>query len=260
MLMNGRDLLAVANEHSFAVPAFNISDWAMCQGIFDISEELDAPLIVAIHPDEVAHIGRELLPAIIERAHRSLGARGDPPGPRRHLRAGAAGHPVRVHVGDDRRLDAAVRGERRDHQARGRRRRTPSACPSRASSAPSASSTSRPRPASPRRTSSTPTPPRRSSTSSAPGVDSLAVAIGTAHGLYPKGLKPELKLDLLQEIKALLPIPLVLHGGSGNPDDEIGQSVKLGHQQDQHLERHQGRLPRRDARGAGRHHAARAAR
>ncbi|HEY0214764.1 MAG TPA: class II fructose-bisphosphate aldolase, partial [Cellulomonas sp.] len=41
-------------------------------------------------------------------------------------------------------------------------------------------------------------------------------------------LKPELRLDLLQEIKALLPIPLALHGGSSNPDDEIGRSVKLG--------------------------------
>jgi fructose-bisphosphate aldolase class II len=60
------------------------------------------------------------------------------------------------------------------------------------------------------------------------GVDSLAIAIGTAHGLYPKHVTPKLRLDLLQEIKALLPIPLVLHGGSGNPDDEIGQSVKLG--------------------------------
>ena len=59
-------------------------------------------------------------------------------------------------------------------------------------------------------------------------MDSLAIAIGTAHGLYPKHVNPELKLDLLQQIKALLPIPLVLHGGSGNPDDEIGQAVKLG--------------------------------
>ena len=60
------------------------------------------------------------------------------------------------------------------------------------------------------------------------GVDCLAIAIGTAHGLYPKGFKPELKLDLLKEIKSVVNVPLVLHGGSGNPDDEIGQAVKLG--------------------------------
>ena len=50
------------------MPAFNISDWAMCKGIFEICEEKNAPLIVAIHPDEVRHIGAELLPAVIARA------------------------------------------------------------------------------------------------------------------------------------------------------------------------------------------------
>src|SRR5690606_14311484 len=54
------------------------------------------------------------------------------------------------------------------------------------------------------------------------GVDSLAVAIGTRHGLYPSSLTPELKLDLLDEIDAAVAAPLVLHGGSNNPDDEIG--------------------------------------
>ena len=62
----------------------------------------------------------------------------------------------------------------------------------------------------------------------ATGVDTLAIAIGTSHGLYPKGMKPELKLDLLKEIKGKVSIPLVLHGGSGNPDKEIGESVTLG--------------------------------
>jgi fructose-bisphosphate aldolase class II len=60
------------------------------------------------------------------------------------------------------------------------------------------------------------------------GVDSLAVAIGTCHGIYPSWMKPEIKLDLLREIKAKVGVPLVLHGGSGNPDPEIAESVKLG--------------------------------
>ena len=59
-------------------------------------------------------------------------------------------------------------------------------------------------------------------------VDSLAIAIGTAHGIYPKNMKPKLRLDILQEIEKLVEIPLVLHGGSSNPDEEISQSVKLG--------------------------------
>ena len=56
----------------------------------------------------------------------------------------------------------------------------------------------------------------------------LAIAIGTAHGLYPQGFVPELKLDLLSEIKAKVNVPLVLHGGSANPDSEIAESVKRG--------------------------------
>lgn len=59
-------------------------------------------------------------------------------------------------------------------------------------------------------------------------IDSLAVAIGTAHGIYPKNLKPELKMDILKEINDIVDIPLVLHGGSSNPDEEIAKSVKLG--------------------------------
>ena len=62
----------------------------------------------------------------------------------------------------------------------------------------------------------------------ATGVDTLAVAIGTCHGLYPANMKPELKLDILKEIAAKVDIPLVLHGGSNNPDKEIGESVTLG--------------------------------
>jgi len=62
----------------------------------------------------------------------------------------------------------------------------------------------------------------------ATGVDSLAIAIGTHHGIYPAHITPQLRLDLLREIDARVGVPLVLHGGSDNPDDEIGRSVKLG--------------------------------
>ena len=63
----------------------------------------------------------------------------------------------------------------------------------------------------------------------ATGVDCLAIAIGTCHGIYPKGVDPKLRLDILKDIKAAVPeTPLVLHGGSANPDSEIGESVTLG--------------------------------
>ncbi|NLB88373.1 MAG: class II fructose-1,6-bisphosphate aldolase [Syntrophomonadaceae bacterium] len=58
------------------------------------------------------------------------------------------------------------------------------------------------------------------------GVDSLAIAIGTAHGQY-KG-EPKLDFDRLAEIKKLVNIPIVLHGSSGVPDDAIRKAIELG--------------------------------
>ena len=60
------------------------------------------------------------------------------------------------------------------------------------------------------------------------GVDTLAVAIGTAHGIYPKGFEPKLNMDVLKSITQEISIPLVLHGGSNNPDSEISEAVRLG--------------------------------
>ncbi|MGO2341693.1 ketose-bisphosphate aldolase [Vibrio litoralis] len=59
-------------------------------------------------------------------------------------------------------------------------------------------------------------------------VDTLAVAIGTAHGFYPSGMTPKLDLPRLKEIHGLTDIPLVLHGGSGNKDEEVAESITLG--------------------------------
>ena len=58
------------------------------------------------------------------------------------------------------------------------------------------------------------------------GVDALAVAIGTAHGVYKK--TPSLRIDRLDEITALCDRPLVLHGGSGTPDDQMQMAVRHG--------------------------------
>lgn len=61
------------------------------------------------------------------------------------------------------------------------------------------------------------------------GVDTLAIGIGTAHGIYPKDFKPKLRIDILRKIdEATRHIPLVLHGGSSNPDEQIAEAVKNG--------------------------------
>jgi len=58
------------------------------------------------------------------------------------------------------------------------------------------------------------------------GVSSLAVAIGTAHGLYQG--EPKLDLNRLSEIREVVSIPLVLHGGSGVPDVMVQETIKRG--------------------------------
>ena len=58
------------------------------------------------------------------------------------------------------------------------------------------------------------------------GVDIFAVAIGTAHGFYQG--EPRLDFELLQKLAGLIDAPLVLHGGSGIPDEMIRKTIELG--------------------------------
>ena len=58
------------------------------------------------------------------------------------------------------------------------------------------------------------------------GIDSLAVAIGSAHGLYQG--EPRLDFDRLEKIRQQVEIPLVLHGASGIPEAMIARAIALG--------------------------------
>ncbi len=58
------------------------------------------------------------------------------------------------------------------------------------------------------------------------GVDALAVAIGSAHGVYKK--KPKLNVERLKEIADAVSVPLVLHGGSGLSDDDFKNTIREG--------------------------------
>ncbi|MFP7834176.1 ketose-bisphosphate aldolase [Marisediminicola sp. LYQ134] len=225
MLLSGKDLLDVANENNFAIPAFNISDWAMLNGVIAVSEEKKSPVILAIHPDELSHIGVDMMPGVVARARNaSIPVT-------IHLDHGATYQQVLTAIqhgftsvmidgsmlpfDDNATLTAkiveaahsvglSVEGElgtigKTDDEAEAGTADIIYTEPAEAVRFVELT-----------------------------GVDSLAIAIGTRHGIYPSHLKAELRLDLLKEIKAAVSIPLVLHGGSDNPDDEIGQAVKLG--------------------------------
>jgi fructose-bisphosphate aldolase, class II len=225
MLTTGKVILDVANEHSFAVPAFNISDYAMFNGIMEISEEKKAPVILGIHPDEVNHVGAEMIAAVTQRAHRSPvpiaihwdhGANYE-----QILTAIHSGFtsvmidgsmlPFEENIAISRKVvhtahavGLSVEGELG----------TIGQTDSEAEDGSNAIIYTNPEDA--------------LTFVESTGVDSLAIAIGTSHGIYPKAMRPELKLDLLKEIKNKLNMPLVLHGGSNNPDDEIAEAVRLG--------------------------------
>lgn len=57
-------------------------------------------------------------------------------------------------------------------------------------------------------------------------VNSLAIGIGTAHGFYKT--KPELNFERLAEVNEAIKTPLVLHGGTGIPDEDIKKAISLG--------------------------------
>ena len=60
------------------------------------------------------------------------------------------------------------------------------------------------------------------------GVDSLAIACGTAHGDYPKGFIPAINFDVIKGVKQAVNMPLALHGGSGSGDENIRKAVEAG--------------------------------
>ncbi len=225
MLYTGKSILDIANEHNFAIPAFNISDWAMFNGVMDISEQKAAPVIIAIHPDEVSHITTDLIPAIHARAHRSsvpVAVHWDHGGTFEQMivaiQAGftsvmidASLKPFEENVALTRKVVEAAHAV--GIQVEGELG-TIGANDSYGESGAAEIIYTNVEDAV-RFVQET-------------GVDSLAVAIGTSHGLYPAEKNPELRHDLLAEIKAAVGIPLVLHGGSGNPDAELARAVSLG--------------------------------
>ncbi len=224
MLLNMKDLLSVANENNFAVPAFNISSYAMFNGIMAASEEKNAPVIIAIHPDELSHIGVDVIQSIRQRAYKSTVPVCI------HLDHGASFEQVMVAI-EAGYTSVMIDGSSLPFEE------NIAICKKVCEAAHAANISVEGELGTIGTTDSTETanhvivytkPDDAVKFVAETGVDTLAIAIGTCHGLYPAGMKPELRLDLLKEIKSKVSIPLVLHGGSNNPDKEIGESVTLG--------------------------------
>ncbi|MDT2835580.1 ketose-bisphosphate aldolase [Enterococcus durans] len=224
MLYTMKALLKVAKENQFAIPAFNICSYDMLKAIIEESERLNAPVILEIHPDEIAYLNDEFVASVRAYAHNSkvpvvihLDHGGTVKDVLRAIRNGytsvmidaslqsfednlaitkevvALAHAVGVSV------EAEIGTIGNNGSAEGGAANIIYTDPEQAKHFVEETN-----------------------------IDSLAIAIGTAHGLYPKDKTPKLNIELLKELNQQIDKPFVLHGGSGNPDVEVSESVRYG--------------------------------
>ncbi|EMF0165284.1 ketose-bisphosphate aldolase [Enterococcus hirae] len=224
MLYTMKELLKVAKDNQFAVPAFNICSYDMLKAIMEEVERLNAPVILEIHPDEIAYLNDEFVAAVRAYAHKSkvpvvihLDHGGKVSDVLRAIRNGytsvmidaslqsfddnikitkevvALAHEVDVSV------EAEIGTIGNNGSAEGGSANIIYTDPEQAKQFVAETN-----------------------------IDTLAIAIGTAHGLYPKDKTPKLNIELLKELNETIDLPFVLHGGSGNPDKEVSEAVKYG--------------------------------
>jgi fructose-bisphosphate aldolase class II len=225
MLMNMKELLSVANEQYFAVPAFNIGTGQILKAVIECCEAKKAPVILAIHPLELEFQGDNFIASCIAAASKSRVPMAI------HLDHGSKIEQIYRAINDgftSVMIDASHMTYEENIAIS--KKVVEIAHPLNISVEAELGTIG---------TTGTggeygadkiiyTDPDKAKEFVEKTGVDTLAIAIGTAHGIYPKGVKPELKLDLLKEIKSKVSAPLVLHGGSSNPDDEIAESVRRG--------------------------------
>lgn len=226
MLVNMKTLLAVANDHNFAIPAFNTPTGMIMRGVLEASEEARAPVIIEVHPDELEFARSSFITALVEEAHKAtvpvcihLDHGSTMAQILKAIQVGytsvmidASSKPFEENVAITKQVcevahavDVSVEAELGTIGTTKQDMDQTSSTEIRYTS-----------------------PEEAARFVQETGVDSLAVAIGTCHGIYPKGMVPTLQLDLLQKIKKATGIPLVLHGGSANRDEEIAAAARMG--------------------------------
>lgn len=225
MLMNMKELLAVADKNEFAVPAFNIGSGQILKGVVESANETNTPVILALHPTELSFLEDSFVASCLAEANRSkvpmvihLDHGGTFEEILRAIRCGftsvmmdASHNAYEDNVSITKKVVEVARASNVSVEAElGTIGTTGESYEGGADEIIYTD------------------PQQAKDFVERTGIDSLAVAIGTAHGIYPKDKKPELKLELLKTIRDTVDIPLVLHGGSSNPDAEIAEAVRIG--------------------------------
>ncbi len=221
MLVSSYEMIKKAQEAGYAVPAFNAENMEMLQGIMEAAEEASSPVIIQTTPPTVKYIGAPLMAAMTETVARTatvpvalhLDHCTSFDGVMAVIRAGYTSvmfDGSKLSLDENIRLSAEVKrvaapmgvtveaelgtvGGKEDNVSAAIQYTEP------ADAIRFIEET---------------------------GVDMLAIAIGTAHGFY-KG-EPKLDFDRLDTIRKMTDTPLVLHGGSGIPDEMIRRAIRLG--------------------------------
>ena len=208
MLMNMKELLKVADEKGFAVPAFNIGSDQLLKAVMQQVKEMKSPVILEMSPDEFNFVENSLIQSMIYEASKT-------------------DVPVVIHLDHGDKYETVVRAIQAGFtsvmiDASKLPYEENIAITQKVCEVAHLANVSVDSELGPIGTTG------NSIEVGTTGIDTLPVAIGTAHGIYPSEMKPELRLDILQILKDTLDIPLVLHGGSSNKDEEIAKAVKIG--------------------------------
>lgn len=225
MLMNMKDLLTVAQKNHFAVPAFNIGSDQLLKAVMKTVKELKSPVILEMSPDEFNFVGYAQIQAMLyEAAHTDV--------------------PVCIHLdhGDSyetvvRAIQAGMTSVMIDASKLSYEENVAItkkvvetahiANVSVESELGTIGTTGNSIEGGTEGVIYT-VPEEAKQFIEDTGIDTFACAIGTAHGIYPKDMKPKLRIDILKDITDQVSVPLVLHGGSSNKDEEIAEAVKNG--------------------------------
>jgi len=225
MLVNMKELLSVAQKHRFAVPAFNVSSSMILKGVMEACREKKAPVIIAIHPDELSFVEDSFISGVREEIIKS-----NIPAVIHLDHGGSFDQIIRaIHCGfTSVMIDASLLPFEENVAITRKVMEVAQAVNvSVEAELGTIGTTGNGGEAGTEKIIYT-EPDTVKEFVARTGVDTLAIAIGTSHGIYPKNMQPKLRLDLLKEIRAIVDIPLVLHGGSANSDTEIAESIKLG--------------------------------
>lgn len=224
MLYNMKELLTIAKENKFAVPAFNIGSLEILRAVMEVAEETNSPVILEIHPLEIEYLTDPFVLTVKEYAHKSkvpvvihMDHGSNIYDVMRSIKNGytsvmidASNLPYEENVALTKQVVELAHKVNVSVEAE---IGTIGAMNYETEGVDNVLYTN---------------PEQAKDFVKRTGIDCLAVAIGTAHGLYPKNFTPKLNLELLKILNKEVNIPLVLHGGSGNPDEEVTASVSLG--------------------------------